>query len=122
MKPFFFTLVTAATGGAIYAATWLMASAGWFVMPSAAFEIVVLSVIVTAAVYGILFRTKEPMLFTNLYLLTIGLKVLLFGVFLFLIKLLWAATDLTANAILLMVLYVVLTALEVTALFLKVNR
>lgn len=122
MKPFFFTLVAAATGGAIYAATRLMASAGWFVMPSAAFEIVVLSVIVTAAVYSILFRTKEPMLFTNLYLLTIGLKVLLFGVFLFLIKLLWAATDLTANAILLMVLYVVLTALEVTALFLKVNR
>jgi hypothetical protein len=119
VKPFFFALVAAATGGAIYAATWLMAIAGWFIMPSAAF---VLSVIVTAAVYSILFRTKEPMLFTNLYLLTIALKVLLFGVFLFLIKLLWAATDLTANAVLLMMLYVVLTALEVTALFLKVNR
>lgn len=98
-----------------------MAAAGWFTMPSVAFEITVLSALITTAVYTVLFRTQEPTLFTNLYLLTIALKLVMFGVTMFLLRD-WVSTDLASNAVFLIITYAALTSLEVGVLFRKVNH
>jgi hypothetical protein len=121
MRPALFGMLAIATGIVVYAGTWLMALAGWFAMPSMALIILTLGIFITTSVYAVLHRTQEPTLFTNLYLLTIGLKLMLFGVVLFVIRFL-AVADLPANAIFLMALYVALTAIEVAVLFKRVNN
>jgi hypothetical protein len=121
MRPAAFGLLAVTTGCTIYGLTWLMALAGWFVMPSMALIILTLGVFITISIYVVLHRTQEPTLFTNLYLLTIGLKLILFGVVLFVIRFL-AVADLPANALFLLALYVALTILEVGVLYRRVNN
>jgi hypothetical protein len=93
----------------------------WFLMPTYGLEIIVISVITTASIYMVLARTGNPRLFVNLYLLTIVMKLIFFSALLLMMRFI-APQSLTPNAVLILVAYILFTALEVGVLFAKVNR
>ncbi|MBL7863314.1 MAG: hypothetical protein JNK10_00460 [Cyclobacteriaceae bacterium] len=90
--------------------------------PSFATEIIVFLAVVHIGLYFLVSRQigQRPENFIMIYLGTTVLRILFFGVFVFL--LIWMDPENGfPNAVLFLVAYVLFTALEVTVLFIKVN-
>lgn len=121
MKPFSFSVLTAFVGAAIIAFVFWGGDKQWFTVPSMTIEMIIINVLVTALIYTWLFKVTTPDRFVNSYLLSIVLKLLFYTALLLGIRLI-APTTLVANAVLVMVCYFIFTVLEVSVLFLKVNR
>jgi hypothetical protein len=121
VKPLFFAMLATFVGFLLYAAAWLGANQGSFSMPNFAVEVTVVSILVTVSIYKVLARTSDPRLFTNIYLLTIVMKLIFYSALLLIIRFI-APESLMPNALFLMVAYLLFTVLEVAVLFRKVNR
>ena len=121
MKPIFFFLSAIATGLLVFVFVWMGTSKDWFSTPSLTNESIMVTVVVTSAIYFWLSRIKVAGAFVNSYLLSIVLKLGFFSLLLVLVRLV-SPPSLTANAILILSCYFVFTFLEVVVLFVKVNK
>ena len=109
-----------ATGLAVFFLVQLGVNNLWFLMPTLSTEIILINVLVTSGIYAWLFRTTDPRLFVNFYLLSIVIKLIFFSFFLLMIRLI-NPQNLTANAVLILGCYFIFTILEVLVLFLRVR-
>jgi hypothetical protein len=121
MRPIYFLLLAIGTGLLVFAFVSMGENNNWFIAPSLTYEIIVVNVVVTSAIYFWLSRIKIAGAFVNSYLLSIVMKLGFFSVFLVMVRLV-SPQFLTANAILILSCYFVFTFLEVMVLFVKVNR
>jgi hypothetical protein len=121
MSPFRFLLVSFGFGAIVFSLVSYGASADWFRKPTMIPEIVGLNVVVTFAIYRWLVRIQGAPLFINSYLLSIVMKLILYSGFLLIIRI-FTPQALNANAVLLLICYIIFTILEVTILFQKTGR
>lgn len=110
-----------ALGALIFFVTLAGVETGWLLRPSLLTEIVALNVLVTFVLYRLLIRIHTPQVFVNGYLGSIVVKLLVCIALLLTVRIV-SPQDLSPNAILFVVCYVLFTILEITFLYLKLGR
>jgi hypothetical protein len=94
---------------------------GFFTRPSFFPEILLFLVFTTLVIYIYLSKAGSPAIFVRLYLLLLMLKLVAYGVFLFIIILKDRAA-IRANVTFFLVTYFVFTVLEIGFLYHKINH
>ena len=94
---------------------------GFFPLPSYGWEIIFYMAFSTAAMVNILLKKSGPILFTQLYLLTIVIKMLIGSVVILFIIFI-NREGAFENAVLFIITYTLFTMLEVIFLYRKVNN
>jgi len=94
---------------------------GFFPFPSYGWEIIFYMAFSTAAMVNILLKKSGPVLFTQLYLLTIVIKILAGSVVILFIIFI-NRREAFENAALFIITYILFTILEVTFLYRKANN
>lgn len=118
-----FSLLTFLLAAILYGGVAFGASQGWFEMPSFALESTLFLMIAHAGMFGFVTRhlNQQPGDFVKIYLGSAVLRILFFGVFIFLVIRLDPVSS-TGNALFFLVSYFLFTGLEVVALYRTVNR
>lgn len=111
-------LLIAAMGGVLYGGVVTGAAQGWFLLPSFTGEIITFLAVAHVGLYYFVDRqlSLRPEDFVKVYLGTTVLRILFFGLFIFLLLRLDHASA-TRNALMFLVSYFLFTALEVTLLY-----
>ncbi len=106
----------------IYVSTQLMAGNGWIDLPSYAIATLAVLFLTTTLVYFFLAhsKSKHPIDFVRNYLLTLVLKIILGGIYVFVIMRLDPSMA-NSNATFFLICYFAFTGLEVTLLTIKKN-
>jgi hypothetical protein len=118
---FRFSIATILLTVLLFAALYMAQVQGWINrFPSFAVEILFFLASSTLIIFYILIRRNEPESFTQSYLLSIALKILFYGVFIF-ILIFMDSPGATLNTAFFIVAYVLYTALEVAFLFKRKN-
>lgn len=116
-----FSIATGLLTMALFAALYMARAQQWMVQfPSFATEILFFLASSTLIIYYILIKKNEPESFTQSYLLSIALKILFYGVFIFILIFMDSAGA-SLNTAFFITSYVLYTALEVTFLFKRKN-
>lgn len=87
----------------------------WFVVPSYFYEILAFVALTTLVLYAFLNHLRNPGIFTQMYLLTLVVKLLGSGVFLLLVVL-GDKAGAAENAVFFLIAYTVFTTLEISFL------
>ncbi len=105
----------------LFVALYVAQSQKWIAsFPSFALEILFFLASSTLIIFYILIRRNEPESFTQSYLLSIALKILVYGTFIF-ILIFMDSSGATLNTAFFIASYILFTALEVTFLFKSKN-
>jgi hypothetical protein len=116
---FYLTILLAAAlfGGLV----WVGAAHHFFPMPSFFFHTLLFLVLSTGLIFLFLYKTQGPIFFLQRYLVTITVKVLMYGAYNFIMIFMDRAAA-SVNVVFFMVVYVIFTALEIAFLFRKISR
>jgi len=90
-------------------------------LPSFFYQTILFLLFATSVVFRYLFRIEKPDFFVRLYLLTLALKIVVYGVY-NLIVILEDRSGAARNVAFFMIIYVLFTALEVIFLYRKISR
>lgn len=98
------------------------AGKGWFAQPSYSEEIILFLAFTHILLYNFIVRQlgQRPEDFVKIYMGSTVLRILFFGLFIFLV-IRWDPPSRTSNALLFLVSYFLFTLLEVAALYVRVN-
>lgn len=118
-----FVLLTILLAGMLYGGVTVGASQSWFEVPSFALESTLFLMIAHAGMFGFVTRylNQRPGDFVKIYLGSAVLRILFFGVFIFLVIRLDPVSS-TGNALFFLISYFLFTGLEVIALYRTVSR
>lgn len=94
---------------------------GFSGQPSFLYESLVFLVFSTVLLYAYLDRATKPEFFTQLYLLSMAVKLLAYGAYM-LVVILYDKAGATANVLFFIPTYFIFTGIEVGFLFRKINR
>jgi hypothetical protein len=93
---------------------------GWWAKPSFLYESLIFLIFTTAVIFIYLFKVNKPDFFVQLYLLSMAVKLLAFGVFNF-IMITEDKAGAMANVLFFMLSYFIFTFIEITFLYRKIN-
>jgi hypothetical protein len=116
-----FVLVLLATAAVIAGFTWLASQQQWLPLPSFFYQTLILLAFSTVMIYRYLYKVDKSEYFVQLYLLTMTVKLLAYGIYNVFVVLQDKAGA-TANVVFFMVVYAIFTFLEITFLYRRISR
>ena len=120
MIRFFFTLLTVAL--VLSTVAWVSADSRWIPsLPSFFVQTTIFLLFGTGLLYFYLYRFNKPDFFIHLYLLTMALKLLVYGAYNF-FMIIDDRKGAVSNVVWFMTLYFIFTALEIAFLYQKISK
>ena len=120
MTRFFVTLATISL--LLVLASWMLVRLEWIqVLPSFFFQTLMLLIFGTGVIYFYLFRFNKAAFFIHVYLLSMAVKLLAYGVYNF-VMIAEDPAEAVSNVIWFMALYLIFTVLEIGFLYQKVSK
>jgi hypothetical protein len=116
-----FVLVLLITAAVIAGATLLAWQRQWLPLPSFFYQTLILLAFSTTLIYRYLYRADKSEYFVQLYLLTMTVKLLAYGVYNVFVVLQDKAGA-TANVVFFMAVYAIFTILEISFLYRRISR
>jgi hypothetical protein len=116
-----FVIVLLTSAAIIAGATWLASQQHWLPLPSFFFQTLILLAFSTLLIYRYLYKAEKSEFFVQLYLLTMTVKLLAYGVYNVFVVLQDKAGA-TANVVFFMAVYAIFTFLEITFLYRRISR
>lgn len=116
-----FVLALLATAAVITGVTLLAWQQQWLPLPSFLYQTLILLAFSTALIYRYLYKVDKSEYFVQLYLLTMTVKLLAYGVYC-VFMVLQDKAGATANVVFFMVVYATFTFLEITFLYRRISR
>lgn len=116
-----FMVVLLALAVAVAGGTWLLHVNGNVAWPSFFTETLILLIFSTALIFGYLYRSDKPDFFVQLYLLSMVVKLVAYGAYMFVV-ILDDAPGAVANVVFFMATYFIFTVAEIAFLHRKITR
>jgi hypothetical protein len=101
-------------------ATWFAADQFGLVLPTFFYQTLILVFFTTTVVFVYLYRAIKPLYFVQLYLLTMSVKIIAYGVYVY-FMITGDRDGALANVVFFLACYVIFTILEITFLYRKIS-